>query len=45
LGSDKAEAEAILKRHDGNLRRVFAELSNESIHQLKQGRAQSRWSR
>ena len=45
LGSDKAEAETILKRYDGNLRRVFAELSNESFRQLKEGGAQSRWSR
>jgi N-acetylmuramic acid 6-phosphate etherase len=28
-GLDKAEAEAILKRCDGNLRRVFAELSRK----------------
>jgi len=45
LGSDKAEAETILKRYDGNLRRVFAELSNESFRKLKEGGAQSRWSR
>ena len=45
LGSDRAEAETVLQRYDGNLRRVFAELSNESIQQFKEGRAQSRWSR
>jgi N-acetylmuramic acid 6-phosphate etherase len=45
LGSDKAEAEAILKRYHGNLRRVFAELSDENLQQLKDGGAQSRRSR
>ena len=42
LGSDKAEAEAILKSCDGNLRRVFAELANDRILQLKKGGAQAR---
>jgi N-acetylmuramic acid 6-phosphate etherase len=42
LGSDKAEAEAILKSYDGNLRRVFAELANDRIQQLKKGGAQAR---
>jgi len=42
LGSDKAEAEAILKSCDGNLRRVFAELANDRIQQLKKGGAQAR---
>jgi N-acetylmuramic acid 6-phosphate etherase len=45
LGSDKAEAEAILKRYRGNLRRAFAELSDVNIQQLKEGGAQSRRSR
>ena len=45
LGSDKAEAEAILKSYDGNLRRVLAELANDRVQQLKKGSAQSRRSR
>jgi N-acetylmuramic acid 6-phosphate etherase len=45
LGSDKAEAETILKRYDGNLRRVFTELSDDRIQQLKEGGVRSRWSR
>jgi N-acetylmuramic acid 6-phosphate etherase len=39
LGSDKAEAESILKKHDGNLRRVFLELANDRSRQLTQGAA------
>ena len=35
LGIDKAEAETVLKRYDGNLRRVFAELSKDHAQQLK----------
>jgi N-acetylmuramic acid 6-phosphate etherase len=35
LGLDKAQAEAILKECDGNLRRVFAELSKDQAQQLK----------
>ena len=42
LGSDKAEAEAILKSYDSNLRRMFAELANDRIQQLKKGGAQAR---
>ena len=34
-GRDKAEAETVLKRYDGNLRRVFAELSKDHAQQLK----------
>jgi N-acetylmuramic acid 6-phosphate etherase len=45
LGSDKAEAEAVLKSNDGNLRRVLAELANDRIQRLKKGDAQSRRSR
>src|SRR6516162_524121 len=45
LGYDKAEAESILASRQGNLRRVFAELSDENIQQLKEGGAQSRRSR
>ena len=45
LGSDKAEAEAILKSYDGNLRRMFAELANDRLQQLKKGGAQARRSR
>lgn len=46
LGADKAEAEAILKHCDGNLRRVFAEIAKEkdtvgkfAAPRLKQGGA------
>jgi N-acetylmuramic acid 6-phosphate etherase len=35
LGFDKAQAEAVLKECDGNLRRVFAELSKDQAQQLK----------
>jgi N-acetylmuramic acid 6-phosphate etherase len=35
LGLDKAQAEAVLKECDGNLRRVFAELSKDQAQQLK----------
>ena len=45
LGSDRGEAEAILKSYDGNLRRMFAELANYRVQQLKKGGAQSRRSR
>jgi N-acetylmuramic acid 6-phosphate etherase len=45
LGSDRGEAEAILKSYDGNLRRMFAELANDRLQQLKKGGAQARRSR
>jgi N-acetylmuramic acid 6-phosphate etherase len=35
LGLDKAQAETVLKECDGNLRRVFAELSKDQAQQLK----------
>jgi len=35
LGLDKAQAEAVLRECDGNLRRVFAELSKDQAQQLK----------
>jgi N-acetylmuramic acid 6-phosphate etherase len=35
LGLDKDQAEAVLKECDGNLRRVFAELSKDQAQQLK----------
>jgi len=35
LGFDKAQAETVLKECDGNLRRVFAELSKDQAQQLK----------
>jgi N-acetylmuramic acid 6-phosphate etherase len=31
LGYDKADAEALLVKHNGNLRRVFSDLSDRSI--------------
>jgi N-acetylmuramic acid 6-phosphate etherase len=45
LGSDKAEAESILQRNDGNLRRVFVELANDHSRRLKEGGTRSEWSR
>jgi len=30
LGADKADAETMLRRCDGNLRRVFAEIAKEN---------------
>ena len=35
LGFDKAQAETVLRECDGNLRRVFAELSKDQAQQLK----------
>ncbi len=45
LGSGQAEAETLLKKHNGNLRRVFAALANDRGQQFKDGVAQSRRSR
>jgi len=45
LGSDKAEAEILLNRYDGNLRRVFAALAHDRTRQFKEGVAKSRRSR
>ena len=43
LGIGKADAEIILKRCDGNLRRVFAELAKDETEVQRRRPHESRW--